>query len=103
MVQHNQHVGVVVQHGEQFGKVLLGGIGGEGDALSHNRFSASAGQVMDAQVEDGIAERDAPLQGNGNPASLGNDPQEQRCLNAVVVRKRDDAGEVEYLLDLFPF
>jgi len=54
-----------------------------------------------AEVEHCVAERDAPLNRDRNVARLGDDPQQHGGFDVVVVSQRNQAGEVELVLDRF--
>jgi len=100
VVQYDQDVGVVVQAGKQLGQVFRIWVGRKGGTERHDRFRLGAGQIVHAEMKDGIAKRNVPFHRRRNRARFGHDAKQQRRSDAVVVGKGNQAGKAQLLFDL---
>src|SRR5882757_10091029 len=66
----------------------------------HPVRAGRAGQVVDAEVEGGLEERDRPLERDGDVPRGGDGAQQQGSVDVVVVGDGDEPGKLGLLLDL---
>src|SRR5215469_7156330 len=103
MTQDHQYIWIFVKHSQQWLKLLLLRSLGVLTKLRQNRFGLRAGQVMQAQMQSGIAKRYRPLQRHGNSSRLRYDPQKHGSFDIVVVGERNHAAKTEHIFNLSPF
>ncbi|ACO32798.1 hypothetical protein ACP_2426 [Acidobacterium capsulatum ATCC 51196] len=104
MIKNDQHVGQRVKSFEQLGQAALIGVCCELVQRLYPGSALIAGQIVDTEVKCLIAaERSCPLDRNRDVARAGDRAQQQRGLNAVVVRNGYQSCQVELLLNLAAF
>jgi hypothetical protein len=103
MVEDDQDVREDVKGSEELGEAVRSGVGSPGAEVLHPGVGVGRREIVDTEVDEGLAERDRPF---GRDGSVGVGTQEMEVEpggNGIVVGEGNERGELEEVLDLAAF